>query len=37
MGDEMFYRYQESLIDETTAVLVVLLQHSASAAEPSTA
>jgi hypothetical protein len=35
MGDEMFYRFQESLIDEATTTLAVLLQHSASAANPS--
>jgi hypothetical protein len=37
MGDEMFYRYQESLIDEATTTLALLLQRSASAARPSTA
>jgi hypothetical protein len=31
MGDEMFYRYQESLIDEAATTLAVLLQRSASA------
>ena len=31
MGDEMFYRYQQSLIDEATTTLALLLQHSASA------
>ena len=30
MGDEMFYRYQESLIDEATTTLALLLQRSAS-------
>ena len=30
MGDEMFYRYQESLIDEATTTLALLLQPSAS-------
>lgn len=35
MGDEMFYRYQESLIDEATTTLALLLQRSASAANPS--
>jgi TRAP-type uncharacterized transport system substrate-binding protein len=34
MGDEMFYRYQESLIDEATTTLALLLQHSAHAAGP---
>lgn len=29
MGDEMYYRYQESLIDEATTTLALLLQHSA--------
>ena len=28
MGDEMFYRYQQSLIDEATTTLALLLQHS---------
>jgi hypothetical protein len=37
MGDEMFYRYQERLIDEATTTLAVLLQRSASAANPSAA
>jgi TRAP-type uncharacterized transport system substrate-binding protein len=27
MGDEMFYRYQQSLIDEATTTLAALLQH----------
>jgi hypothetical protein len=27
MGDEMFYRYQQSLIDEATTTLTLLLQH----------
>jgi TRAP-type uncharacterized transport system substrate-binding protein len=31
MGDEMFYRYQESLIDEATTTLALLLQRSAPA------
>jgi TRAP-type uncharacterized transport system substrate-binding protein len=31
MGDEMFYRYQESLIDEAATTLAMLLQRSASA------
>jgi hypothetical protein len=30
MGDEMFYRYQQSLIDEATTTLALLLQRSAS-------
>jgi len=30
MGDEMFYRYQESLIDEATTTLALLIQRSAS-------
>ena len=34
MGDEMFYRYQESLIDEATTTLALLLQRSAGAANP---
>jgi TRAP-type uncharacterized transport system substrate-binding protein len=37
MGDEMFYRYQESLIDEATTTLALLLNRSASAANPSAA
>jgi len=28
MGDEMFYRYQQSLIDEATTTVGALLQHS---------
>jgi hypothetical protein len=32
MGDEMFYRYQQSLIDDTTAVLKTLLQAFVSVA-----
>jgi UDP-N-acetylenolpyruvoylglucosamine reductase len=28
MGDEMFYRYQESLIDEAMTTLAILLQRS---------
>jgi TRAP-type uncharacterized transport system substrate-binding protein len=32
MGDEMFYRYQQSLIDDATTTLGLLLQHSSSAA-----
>jgi hypothetical protein len=34
MGDEMFYRYQESLIDEATTTLALLLERSASAGSP---
>jgi TRAP transporter TAXI family solute receptor len=30
MGDEMFYRYQQSLIDEATTTVGALLQHSPS-------
>jgi TRAP-type uncharacterized transport system substrate-binding protein len=30
MGDEMFYRYQQALIDEATTTLATLLQHSPS-------
>jgi hypothetical protein len=37
MGDEMFYRYQESLIDQATTTLALLLQRSARAARPSAA
>ena len=37
MGDEMFYRYQESLIDEATTTLAVLLQRSASGVRPTAA
>lgn len=37
MGDEMFYRYQESLIDEATTTLAFLLQRSGSDARPSAA
>jgi len=37
MGDEMFYRYQASLIDEATTTLALLLQRSANAARPSAA
>jgi len=29
MGDEMFYRYQESLIDEATTTLALLLERRA--------
>jgi hypothetical protein len=28
MGNEMFYRYQESLIDEATTTVALLLQRS---------
>jgi TRAP-type uncharacterized transport system substrate-binding protein len=37
MGDEMFYRYQASLIDEATTTLSLLLQRSASTARSSAA
>ena len=37
MGDEMFYRYQESLIDEATTTLALLLQRSTSRIRPSAA
>ena len=37
MGDEMFYRYQESLIDEATTTLALLLQRSTSHTRPSAA
>ena len=37
MGDEMFYRYQESLIDKATTTLALLLRGSANAASPSAA
>ena len=37
MGDEMFYRYQESLIDEATTTLALLLQRSTSRTGPSAA
>jgi uncharacterized protein len=37
MGDEMFYRYQESLIDEATTTVALLLQRSASGTRPSAA
>src|SRR5262249_58561400 len=32
MGDEMFYRYQESLIDELTTALAAVVQRSPKAA-----
>jgi hypothetical protein len=32
MGDEMFYRYQQSLIDEATTTLGALLQRTRSSA-----
>jgi hypothetical protein len=35
MGDEMFYRYQQSLIDEATTTLGALLQRSPSPTAPS--
>jgi hypothetical protein len=28
MGDEMFYRYQQSLIDDAMTTVAALLQHS---------
>jgi hypothetical protein len=31
MGDEMFYRYQQSLIDEATTTVSALLQRSQTA------
>jgi len=34
MGDEMFYRYQQSLIDEARTTLALLLQHSANTVSP---
>jgi hypothetical protein len=34
MGDEMFYRYQQSLIDEATTTLGALLQRSPSPTAP---
>jgi TRAP-type uncharacterized transport system substrate-binding protein len=37
MGDEMFYRYQESLIDEATTTLALLLQRSTTRTTPSMA
>jgi TRAP-type uncharacterized transport system substrate-binding protein len=37
MGDEMFYRYQERLIDEATTTLAVLLQRPANSGTPSVA
>ena len=36
MGDEMFYRYQQSLIDEAATTLGTLLQRSPSPASGST-
>ncbi|MBV8334421.1 MAG: hypothetical protein JO358_03010 [Alphaproteobacteria bacterium] len=36
MGDEMFYRYQQSLIDEATTTLALLLQHSPNLPEIAT-
>ena len=32
MGDEMFYRYQQSLIDEATTTLAALLERAPGAA-----
>jgi hypothetical protein len=37
MGDEMFYRYQESLIDEAMTTLALLLERKVGAATPSAA
>jgi len=37
MGDEMFYRYQESLIDEATTTVALLLQRSGGSTRPSAA
>ncbi len=37
MGDEMFYRYQERLIDEAMTTLAAVLQRSPSAGSPSAA
>jgi len=37
MGDEMFYRYQESLIDEATTTLALLLERSTSRTRPAAA
>ena len=34
MGDEMFYRYQQSLIDEATTTVGALLQHSKTQQSP---
>ena len=34
MGDEMFYRYQQSMIDNATTTLALLLQHSIDAQNP---
>ena len=34
MGDEMFYRYQQALIDEATTTVAALLQRSPSPASP---
>ena len=34
MGDEMFYRYQESLIDEATTTLALLLERSTTRTTP---
>jgi hypothetical protein len=36
MGDEMFYRYQQSLIDEAATTLGALLQRSPSPHQPLT-
>ena len=37
MGDEMFYRYQQSLIDESMTTLALLLERKADAVAPSAA
>ena len=37
MGDEMFYRYQESPIDEATTTVALLLQRSGGSTRPSAA
>jgi hypothetical protein len=34
MGDEMFYRYQQSLIDDATTTVGALLQHSKAHQSP---
>jgi hypothetical protein len=34
MGDEMFYRYQQSMIDNATTTLALLIQHSIDAPNP---
>jgi hypothetical protein len=37
MGDEMFYRYQESLIDQAMTTLALLLERRPADASPSAA